>query len=197
MTTKQIELAYIIKENTDTEYIKTILDSPKYYSVLSMGIDADLCGIVYNNLTTECFRYLVLSRKIAWQNDVILIKLMQLLRSSVDIERFFSFYDHQEMIEMMQYDMGNFNPYVYRGKSIYFTYIIYCMATLYTHQFSQYLIKYCADYNISMLRLAKHGKGCLNIMHNKSLLCAIDEHETAVKYRRSLRNAWIIACITI
>ena len=47
MTTNQIVLAHIVRLYNDDAYIKTILDSPKYYSVLSMPAEINSYSNIY------------------------------------------------------------------------------------------------------------------------------------------------------
>ena len=165
--------------------------------MLTNPFDINSCNLIYHYMTNDCFKHLVLSRKIAWQHRRILDKLMVSLIDETDITHFFSFYDRDEIIEMCKYDMGYNVLYSYNVNNIYCTYIMYCM--MMHHSFAKSLIKYCTDFNISAIRIADSTKtyNKICIMDYKNLLSKMNEHETALLYKCSLRNAWILQCISI
>ena len=98
---------------------------------------------------------------------------------------------------MFQFDMYNIR-YKYYDHNIYYTYGMFCIGQC-RYKFAQYLTNYCTDFNISVIKLADSTRPCNNmyIMNNTDLLSKMNEHEAAILYRGSLRNAWILSCISI
>ena len=96
-------LNVLILHKCNTKRQIAIIDAPENYNILSGDITfANKCGQLYNKMTSNCFKHLVLTRKIAWQHPVILDKLSN-LDTAAEIAQFFSFYSHDEIMMMIIY----------------------------------------------------------------------------------------------
>ena len=145
MSHKYRELASFLEKNNDTEYIKNILDSTEYYNIFSVAVHTDLLWNIYNNMNYDCFEHVILSRKIAWQDGAMLDKIARTLLNDHEIEHFFSLYDHQEIINMINFDMRN-NKYSYYDIHIYYTFGVHCMKWHHRVRFGKYITNYLQYY---------------------------------------------------
>ena len=181
----------------DTDKIIS-LDSPKYYSILSHKIKNTYnCEVLYKGMSANCFKHIILSRKIAWQHSIIIIRIINALDTSAEIEQFFSFYDHNEIIRIMHYNLSY--SYAWKQKYIANTMCMLCLIHE-KHCFNKYIINYLSMYNVNIITYIEKTPvewfSTILTYHDEAS-AIINNHENAVEYARSLRSTWLLSIIII
>ena len=187
----------------------TIIDSNKYKDIFSYNnssYQSNLIRSIYymsnldHNIVKDIITHIITTRKIANVNNVITI-ISYYLNTESNIAQFFSFYNNDEITDFVNYTSYDIRCTCFiHNQHAKLTTIFLCVKIKNKLLFN-YLLQYMATHNMSIIINISY-KFLSNCLINMSQPCyhyyyvMINDHEDTIIYWRSLRNAWIMSCIT-
>ena len=187
-----------IKNKSDDEII-TIINTASYYTIFSdyVHMHEHIPATIISTISEHAIKYIVLSRKLVIFSRLIMKKIISSLQTLNDINRFFSWYTHDEIIKILCYNTCGCT-YYYRDNLVYYTFIYSCMKGV-----NELLLNYGLDYlqinDIStivpapLFMISMMTKHNIDNMYDNGLLM---HHEQLLQlFSESLRATWIKSCI--
>ena len=172
-----------------------ILDGKYYYDIFSIPPTCDIkliMAIIYKYLDDDLILHIMLSRKVADLTFKFLDVASQKLDTISKINKFFSFYTYDEQLNIITTNIDNYSVR-YNNRSIANVMIINCI-----DNDNIMLYNYLLDYPVSFViySTAMEIIYFTDIMYNMNMSSkSFVDHEKSLKYRNSLRNTWITACL--
>ena len=166
-----------------------LIDSHKYYAIFSTVNTKEQHKLIYSYLQTLCIKHIITTRKISFFTDIFMGWLNYILKTHADIEAFFSFYTHKEIISIINYT--EINHVVINYKKVQYTFILKTIIT--NNILYKYMKYYLEMHNIHML-IYKQPNNRPHVIHQRVIVDALIKYELKYKYHNSLRNTWIMAC---
>ena len=189
------KLLAILSGVTDNEAI-LILDSIKYYNIFLIYDEKyNICDEINNVVML----HIILTRKINIHNSILINRLAVLLDNNSVIEKFLSFYNHDEILTILYHNnykgFSGWSSLSYKinDASFEFIFVLYCLYNRKIILFN-YLVDYLTIHNLSLMvnyQCEFYGDITHAISCNNYILIA--DHEHKIIYNRSLRNTWIMA----
>ena len=133
-----------------------ILNSPEYYNIFSYKSykyprKIYKRRVIYEALIKRCsdidiiLYYVLLTRKVTW-TKIIAHYICRLLTTDDDIKRFFSFYSHTEIMEIIHSLIYYNKCILYRRKYVCYNFLHNCMATN-NDTWVDYILNYMNNHN--------------------------------------------------
>ena len=190
----------------NTSFIN-LINKKKYYHIFSYdmqgtNIAQPLLHYIVTCISPKALMHVALSRKITNIGDRWITVIATELNTKFKCDKFFSFYNAVEVKRILIYNVYN-EIMTYNNSYIKTTLLFQCLKSTNRVLF-HYLLQYMDSHNMSsMVSLCYNSTDHVEYSGIKLLqFCGlntelIDDHESVVLYRRSLRNAWIISVIII
>ena len=191
------------KNNISTTSIIAVIDTDTYYDIFNYYNtihQINLFTFIRNNIiySSPVIRHIVTTRKVCFMDHNILYFLVLILTNGIDINKFFSFYDIKEINEMISTNIyGCAFYHNNQDRFINATMFFYCVA-LGNNALLKYIITHAEIHNVIILCTSTYTVETAApglILKHKNKLDQIHEQDAAVKFRLSLRYAWITGCI--
>ena len=199
------EFCEMMKTYSTTDLIKAI-DTEKFYNIFTtFETDHKICSyyrdvIIINSRSHHKFLlHVINTRKIAQFNYDLLDYAAFLLKDADNIIRFFSFYNDAEIIAIFTQSCDiNCIYYDPLLTNIKYTFILKCIRQN-NYTLFIYVLNRMNGYNLSCMHksvqyCAAHSFSIL-IKNKYHFYTSLKAHEFDIIYQRSLRYAWINACV--
>ena len=185
---------------TETERIE-LLDTEKYYNLFMTERTSKTPGnkLTYY-MTSGCIEHVITTRKILPLYYTFFTYVIYLFKNHVSVTKLFERYTKDEIINIITYDILQYQLVNINGSYYIYTFLLYSMIT-YNYVLFDYMLSYLVKYEIALPKIGVPNVAYVYNLYSEdsrvSCIAQLNYHEAELIYKRSLRNAWITSCITI
>ena len=199
-----MEYQKILSRGVMYDEIMLLIDSDKYRFIFTYDNKTYKCtplGHTYNNpMLDGIVTHIITTRKIAICDINIIIRVMvRLLKSNINIEKYFSFYTESEITLMCNTNDYSVSILLHNHTKICFTILFQCV--IYDNNILfNYILHYMRNHNINIIIPSTQPLIYANdsiYKMNPNAFNLITDYAELLSFNKSLRGCWITACITV
>jgi hypothetical protein len=178
-----------------------LIDSKKWHNIFTYNnksYDVRLLNYIHMYMCYEFIPYIITTRKCSNLNDLN-YGIIAKLKETDDIAIFFSFYNNNEITQIINNNVRDKIIYHKKYGCIKYTSLIFFILQ-HNKILYQFMIKYAKDNDISLFIKSTLGGYALNYKFMLTfdyahILADLEEHEEVLIFKKSLRYLWLSSCI--
>ena len=188
----------VISETETKETLINAINSERMRPIFTdIHVNISYLNKLYNKLSTDIIQHIITTRKIGIFSGILLVKIIQILKTDALIAQFFAFYTHEEIINIIEYDGSGFGQFKLNKKTYIYTTALQCLCGNINIRLFLYMIDYLEKYNLPILiHCNKYNMNILFTIDDEHIIM-INRHDKYIIFKRSLRAAWIYNCIML
>ena len=191
----------LLHGNKSEKSLYILIDSLRYNTFFSdmppLGEDTYFIN-VYRKMPADVFLYIITTRKICTFVPETLTRIFLLLNTTEYISNFFSFYDHNEIINIIWHKWG-WNDTIIIYEKLYTNSLLFrCVHNNKNIPMFKFIMDYLIINKLLICNVEiSPGPDVVCYYIKKEYILLISEYDNLTIFRHSLRYAWMNACIII
>ena len=175
-----------------------LLDTEKYYNIFMMPT-IKINDRFMHYMTYACIEHVLYTRKIQPIYYEFFANVTHIFKDMNIIQKVFSQYTTDEMIDIITYNViPDRNVRVNDGKPYVYTMLLYSIIVYNNYDLFEYMLAFIIKYDLLLPKIITNKKNYDYVIaaddKRAQYIEQLREYDIYSIYKRSLRNAWILAC---